>query len=147
MGMKLYYKYEWDDKKRNFFICKRESGHRAELKRDIQLLVSLMIKDIKEKSGLDSRLNSIIILVFFLFSILLLIVGAILIRYEIWIAGILFLAMMPFISFSIYISQIIRGSRFERLQKFIFESDEFYKEMLQSADLAMSCYFFESRLL
>lgn len=143
--MKLYYKYEWDDHKKKFYISKGESSHRTELKRDVRLLINLLVKDIQEKSGLESKLDILIIVIFLLFAIIFMIFGGLLITYEVWVLGMLCLALTPFIAFAIYVTRIVRGSRFQRLQNFMFASDVFYKDMLAPAGLAISCYFFESR--
>lgn len=147
MGMKLYYKYEWDDSKKKFLVVKGESAHRSELRRDVRVLINLLVKDIQEKSGLCSKLDIVILLIFFCFFILFFVAGGLLITYNYMTLGLLFLAFTPFISFSMYVTRFVRGSRFQRLQSFIFESDEFYKEMLEPAGLAMSSYFFESRVI
>ena len=58
----------------------------------------------------------------------------------------LLLGVAPFISFSIFVVKVIRGKRFDRMMKYLDESDMFYKEMLAPANLDLSYYFFESNI-
>lgn len=146
MGMKLYYKYEWDDHAKQFTIVKGESTHRTELSKEARKLVFLTIQDITKKSGLTSKVDLMLTLAFYMVAIPLFIASFFLLRYRIWIAGILFLAFTPFIAFSLYVVKVMRGRRYQRLMEYMDQSDLFYKEMLMPAHLDLSFYFFESSL-
>lgn len=143
MGMKLYYKYEWDDHAKKFSIVKGESAHRTELSKEARRLVNLAIQDIALKSGLKSKVDLILSLSFFLISIPLFIAAFFLLRFQFWIVGTLFLVFTPFLAFSVYVLKIVRGKRYQRLMEYLGETDNFYKEMLAPVQLDLSFYFFE----
>lgn len=146
MGMKLFFKYEWDDHKKKFVIIKGESYHRMELSKESRRLVELTIKDITARSGLTSKTDMILTVSLWLTAITLYICSFFLIRSQQSFLGMLLLGVAPFISFSIFVVKVIRGKRFDRMMKYLDESDMFYKEMLAPANLDLSYYFFESNI-
>ena len=111
MGMRVVLQVEWDDGKRSSSSSKERAATRGELRKEVRLLVSLLVNDIKEKSGLGSRIDDILLMSFFLFVILFLVGGAVAIRYKIGILGILIFSFGPFLAFSIYTAKILRGGR------------------------------------
>ena len=145
--MKLYYKYEWDDAKKQFFISRNESPHRAELSKTSRKMVADIVLEITKKSGLSSRLGIFLLFVFFLLLLVLYLSSFFILNGSPDKAGrMVLLAISPFICYLVYILHGFGGGRLEKVQTFIQLNEPRFKEMLAAADLDISSYFFESSL-
>lgn len=145
--MKLYYKYEWKDDRKAFVVSKADSAHRSELGSDVKKTVGQLVKLVATGSGLKSRVDGLVVVVFFLFFVAGFVAGGLLLTHRHWGGGVFFLVFTPFVGFAIFVSRVVRGSRYERLQAFMIDNEEYFKELLEPAGLAMSSYFFEGKIL
>ena len=142
--MKLYYKYEWDDSKRRFFISRTESHHRAELSKTSRKMVSELVLEISKKSGLSSKINLILGVLFIVFLIVLYILSYYLLQSQPSRKLYIFvLAIAPFICFTIFVVRFLGNKRLDGILQYMEVNDSRFKELLSSAELDISCYFFE----
>jgi hypothetical protein len=145
--MKLYYKYEWDDAKRQFFISRNESPHRTELSKTSRKMVAEIIMEITKKSGLSSRLGLMLLAVFFLLLLVLYLSSFFVLNNSPDEAGrMVLLAISPFICYLVYVLHGFGGGRLAKVQNYILLNEPRFKEMLAAADLDISSYFFEGSL-
>ncbi len=146
--MKLYYKYEWDDTKKQFFISRNESPHRSELSKTSRKMVADIILEITKKSGISSRLGIFLLAIFFSLLLVLYISSFFVLNGSPDEAGrMVLLAISPFVCYLVYVLHGFGGGRLPKVQKYIVLNEPRFKEMLATADLDISSYFFESSLL
>ena len=145
--MKLYYKYEWDDAKKQFFISRNESPHRTELSKTSRKMVADIVLEITKKSGISSKLGVLLLVLFFLLLGGLYVSSFFVLNSSPDEAGrMVLLAVSPFICYLVYVLHGLGGGRLAKVQAYFQQNEPRFKEMLAAADLDISSYFFESTL-
>lgn len=144
--MKLYFKYEWVEIRKNFIVSKGESPNRLELSKPARLAVMEVVRQIRQNSGLYSRYNLYLNIAFILSVIIVYLMGYLLLAAESIEAGQAVLAIGPFICFGIFSWKVLRGKRLYRVMKYVEQNELRFKQMLDPYHLDISSNFFESSL-
>ena len=142
--MKLYCKYEWDDRHNKFRLVKGESSHRLQLTKDTRSIITDVVRTVETRSGIRDRVEITLWIVFFIAVGVMYGISYYLLVNSVLggVPGKVMLAISPFVCYSLFGWRLIRGSRLSRVNRWIKDNEMELKERLVVLGLDVAIVFF-----